>query len=300
MKRKTKKTKQTTDIHQEITNKVIEALEQGRKPWNCPWNKTISDTAMPVNFSTKNRYRGVNVMLLWLDAEIKGFDSPYWLTFKQAKDLGGNVKKGEKGTQIIKYKLWEKADENDPEKVEKIPMIKGFTVFNANQIEGIDFPVPVVEETPEFKRYEEADRLIANTGAHIDHHGIKAFFTPANDKIVMPKPERFKSESDYYATLTHELTHWTGHKSRLDRKYGKKFGDTDYAFEELIAELGSTFLLAELGILGELQNHTNYIGSWLERLRDDKKFIFQAASKASQSFEYILELNEQAQVDKAA
>ncbi|GAB7221336.1 zincin-like metallopeptidase domain-containing protein [Vibrio owensii] len=300
MAKKPTKPKVTRDIHQEITNKVIEALEQGRKPWICPWNKTINDTAMPINFSTGNRYKGINIMLLWLESEIKGFDSPYWLTFKQAKDLGGNVKKGEKGTQIIKYKLWEKADKEDPEKVEKIPMIKGFTVFNANQIEGIDFPAPIIEETPEFIRIEEADRLIANTGAHIEHQGIKAFFTPAYDKIVMPKPERFKTEGDYYATLTHELTHWTGHQSRLGRKFGATKGNQDYAFEELVAELGSAFLLAEVGISGQLQNHTNYIADWLTKLRDDKKFIFQAASKASQTFEYILDLNEQAKADKAA
>ncbi|WP_431786922.1 ArdC family protein [Vibrio harveyi] len=299
MKKKTNTKKTTRDIHQDITNKVIEALEKGYKPWSCPWDKTITDSAMPMNFSTGNQYRGINIMLLWLESEIKEYRSPNWLTFKQAKDLGGNVKKGEKGTQIVKYKIWEKTDENDPDRVEKIPMIKTFTVFNADQIEGIEFPTPSFEQKPEFERLADADRVIANTGASIQHHGVKAFFTPFNDQIVMPKPERFKTQADYYATLLHELTHWTGRANRLNRKFGASKRTNDYAFEELVAELGSAFLMAELGIKGDVQ-HESYIGEWLSNLRNDKKFIFQAASKASKAFEFIMSTSKPQEADKAA
>ncbi|ENC6709913.1 DUF1738 domain-containing protein [Vibrio harveyi] len=275
-----------TDIYQEVTNKIINALENGVKPWVCPWDKTISDCAMPINFKTKSIYSGVNIMLLWSAADERGFDSPYWLTFKQAKELGGNVRKGEKGTQIIYYTLWEKKDK-ETEEVEKIPMLKTFTVFNANQIDNIEFPSAEPKNTTEFERLSYVDQVVSNTGAMIEHHGLRAFFCRSMDKIVMPKPERFNSQFDYYATLAHELTHWTGHKSRLDRKFGAVKGDSDYAFEELVAELGSAFLMADLGVNGEVQ-HDSYIASWIAALKNDKKFIFKAASKASKAHQWIM------------
>lgn len=225
-------------------------------------------------------------MLLWSAADERGFDSPYWLTFKQAKELGGNVRKGEKGTQIIYYTLWEKKDK-ETEEVEKIPMVKTFTVFNANQIDGIDFPSKQPAVVSDFERLAHIDQVVSNTGAVIEHHGLKAFFSPAANKIVMPKPERFNSQFDYYATLTHELTHWTGHKSRLDRKFGAVKGNSDYAFEELVAELGSAFLMADLGVNGDVQ-HDSYIASWISALKNDKRFIFKAASQASKAHQWIM------------
>ncbi len=304
VKKSTKKTvkktvrKESRDIQQEITDKIIEALENGVKPWVCPWDKTISESAMPVNFSTGNAYRGANIMLLWIDAQLKGYESNQWLTFKQAKDLGGNVRKGEKGSTVIKYKVVEKEDKETGE-TDVYPMLKGFTVFNAEQIEGIEFPKPVIEDKPEFERLESADQFIAHSGASILHQGVKAFFTPLGDQIVMPEPQRFKTQSDYYATLLHELTHWTGHASRLNRKFGTTKGNKDYAFEELVAELGAAFLCAELGIKGEVQ-HESYIANWLQKLRNDKRFIFKAASQASKAFEYLVDCNKPNTTSKAA
>ncbi|WP_299139149.1 ArdC family protein [uncultured Vibrio sp.] len=290
MTKSTKKTVSKTprDFHQEVTNQIIEALEAGVKPWSCPWDVTQSD-GLPYNFSTGNTYSGMNVMLLWMSAQMNQFSSNQWLTFKQALDLGGNVIKGEKGTHITFYKSLEKEKTvNGKEKIETIPMLKTFVVFNLDQIEGITKPEPKTDLIGELDLREDVEDFFKATGATINYVGQKAFFRPSTDEIVIPERERFESTANLYATVMHELTHWTGHKSRLNRTKGSKFGDKDYAFEELVAELGSAFLMADFGIVGDVQ-HESYIANWLEVLKNDKRFIFKAASQASKAFTHLKE-----------
>ncbi|AZL86114.1 DUF1738 domain-containing protein [Aliivibrio salmonicida] len=283
-KRKTTKkravVKVSKDIYQMVTDRIIAALESGVKPWACPWDRTNECSMLPMNFKTKANYSGVNILLLWSETVMKGFTSPYWLTYNQAVELGGNVIKGQKGTPIIYYKNWEK--ENDDGKTEIIPMLKTFTVFNLDQVEGIEKPAVTVAEVREKNEFVTLDHVVEAinaTGIKINHCGIRAFYSSAHDEITLPMVDRFNSSYDYYATTWHELVHATGHKTRLDRNLKNSFGSKDYAFEELIAELGAEFCCADLGIVGEVQ-HESYIASWLERLNGDKKFIFKAASQA--------------------
>ncbi|MGQ5486156.1 DUF1738 domain-containing protein [Photobacterium damselae subsp. piscicida] len=290
-KRKGKKrvAKVSKDMYQIVTDRIIAALENGVKPWACPWDKTQQCDMLPVNFKTKAQYSGVNILLLWSEIVAKGYSSLYWLTYKQAAELGGNVIKGQKGTTIIYYKLWEKENEDGTE--EKIPMLKSFSVFNLDQIENIEKPAVTVSEErtkhSDFEVMANVEETIQKTGAVINHLGVRAFYSPSQDMITMPQQDRFQSSSDYYATLLHELTHWTAHKSRLDRTLKGKFGSKDYAFEELVAELGAAFCCADLGVFGDIQ-HESYIASWLTALQNDKKYIFKAASLASKAHQFLL------------
>lgn len=286
--KKRKVTRVSKDMYQVVTDRVIAALENGAKPWACPWDRTNECSMLPMNLKTKSTYSGINILLLWSETVEQGFSSPYWLTYKQAQELGGQVMKGQKGTQIIYYKLWEKEDE-DGEK-ETIPMLKTFTVFNLDQIEGIEKPAVSVNETRikhDVEVLEHVEEAIAKTTITIEHRGVRAFYSPSRDQVTLPEKDRFQSSSDYYATAWHELVHATGHKSRLDRDLNNGFGSKDYAFEELVAELGAAFCCADLGITGEVQ-HESYIASWLEKLNSDKKFIFKAASLASKAHQFLL------------
>ncbi|WP_045391704.1 ArdC family protein [Vibrio rotiferianus] len=275
------------DFHQEITNQIIEALENGVKPWTCPWDVSCG-SGIPVNYLTKEPYKGMNILLLWSKAMEKKYSSNCWLGFGQAKKLGGHVRLGEKGTHITFYSMVEKDAENEEGK-EVFPIMKTHTVFNLDQIEGIDVETVDVPNEP-LSRIESADRFIEATGAVIEHRGENAFYSPSSDVIVLPDTRRFSCADDLYATSFHEIVHWTSHKSRLDRKLKGKFGDKDYAFEELVAELGSAFLTAEFGISGDVQ-HESYIADWLSVLKNDKRFIFKAASLASKAHLYLLDIS---------
>ena len=279
----------TQDFYQLITDKIVQSLEAGIKPWQCPWDTTCA-SGLPVNASSHSAYSGMNIMLLWISAAEQGFSSQYWLTFKQAKEMGGNVRKGEKGTRIFFYKMVQKKDALNEE--ECYPMLKTYVVFNVDQIDGLDdkvtgpTPIPTQDSVA---CIDEVEAFIEATQANITYGGAKAFFRPSTDNIVIPEKTRFTSTPDRYATIMHELTHWTGHKSRLDRDLKNKFGSKDYAFEELIAELGSAFLMAELGIVGDVQ-HESYIASWLQALKNDKRYIFKAAASASKAHQYLTDL----------
>ncbi|MGL6316644.1 ArdC family protein [Vibrio sp. WXL103] len=274
-----------TDFYQEITNAVIEALKAGVKPWKCPWDRTNA-SGLPVNASTHNHYNGMNIMLLWMSAAMRGFSSEFWLTFKQAKALKGQVRKGEKGTKIFYYQMVEKKGATDEKDV--YPMLKTYTVFNLDQVDGIDFDSSTTEQPRTILQDEEIERFIADTHADIVYGGQKAFYRPSTDSIVLPARERFHSQADMYATAMHELVHWTGHKSRLERDLKGQFGTKDYAFEELIAELGACFLMADLGLSGDVQ-HESYIANWLQALENDKRYIFKAAAFASKAHQYLVE-----------
>ncbi|GAL13174.1 antirestriction protein [Vibrio astriarenae] len=281
------------DFYQEITNQIIEALEQGITPWSCPWDEEQAN-GIPSNFSTKSSYQGMNIMLLWMSAYKNSFSSSKWLTFKQAKTLGGQVRKGEKGTRIFFYKMVEKKEQGSgKEESDFYPVLKNYAVFNLDQIDGIE------DENNEKKvvirdkvtLLDDVEQFITHTEATIRYTGQKAFFRPSSDEIVIPERDRFHSSADLYATILHELTHWTGHKNRLGREFKGKFGTKDYAFEELIAELGSAFLMADLGIDGDVQ-HDSYIASWLTALKNDKRYIFKAAAQASKAHQYLKALTE--------
>lgn len=274
-----------TDIYQTVTDSIVEALESGVKPWVCPWVRNGVAAGLPANFSTDTAYSGINIMLLWCSAAKQGFQDSRWLTYKQAQELGGQVRKGEIGTTAIFYKALEK--EADDGEIEKIPMLKSFTVFNVEQIDGLDIetaPQPVTQFDPLAK----VEAVITRTGAKITECGVKAYYQPSTDEIRLPERFRFEDAANFYATGLHELVHWSGAKHRLNREKRGRFGSEGYAFEELIAELGSAFLMADLGVVGEVQ-HESYIASWLKSLKDDKRYIFKAASAASKAHRYLMD-----------
>lgn len=288
--------KEDKDVYARITDKIIAELEKGERPWLKPWNAehAAGKITRPLR-SNGIPYSGVNVLTLWMDAVEKGYTAPIWMTFRQAQELGGHVKKGEKGSLVVYANTITKTEHNDEtgEDVEqKIPFMKGYTVFNVEQIANLPAHYYATAEAPQLEQAQRLDHIeqfFKNTGADIRHGGNRAFYTVTTDFVQMPPFEFFKDPESYYATLSHECTHWTRHPSRLDRDFGrKKWGDEGYAMEELVAEMGSAFLAADLGFIPEvLQDHAAYIGSWLKVLKDDKRAIFTAAAHAQRAAEFL-------------
>lgn len=288
-------TSERGDLYQAITDRIVMQLERGVRPWHQPWN--ARHKAGAVSRPLRNNgvpYQGVNVIVLWLTAFEKGYACPLWLTFNQAKELGGFVKKGEKGTQVVYANTFEKTDtdkETGEETTERIPFLKSYTVFNAEQVEGLPERYYALEVAPRNvgERLERAEAFFTNTKADTRHGGTRAFYSPADDFIQLPPYESFESRESYYATRAHESIHWTKHKTRLGRDLGgKRFGDDGYAMEELVAELGAAFLGADLEMTAEVrEDHAAYLGSWLKVLKADKKAIFTASSLASRAVEHL-------------
>jgi antirestriction protein ArdC len=282
------------DIYTTITNRIVEALEAGTRPWLKPWNAShaAGRITRPLRHNAQP-YSGINVVVLWMTAEMAGYISPFWLTFKQALELGGHVKKGEHGSQIVYASTFKKKDTtNAGEEIEQdIPFLKAYTVFCADQCEGLPAHFYQLAEQPKeiLARIEQADRFFANTKADIRTGGNKAYYAVADDYVQMPPFETFRDAESHAATLAHELTHWTRHSSRLNREFGRKrFGDEGYAMEELVAELGSAFLCADLEITPEIRDdHASYVANWLKVLKDDKRAIFTAASHASKAVDFL-------------
>ena len=272
-------------VYQQVTDRIIAELEKGAAPWIKPWK---AGSAEDQNIISKKPYNGINRLILGMS----GYAMPYWASFKQWQELGASVKKGEKGTMIVFYSPIKKDvvnPENGNLEQSIYHCLKSYYVFNAAQVEGIDFeqPKPVLENFDPVPALE--DRII-KTGANIKHDGNQAFYRPSTDSITMPAKNTFISEQHYYATILHEITHWSGAKHRLDRTKGKRFADTAYAFEELVAEMGAAFLCQDYGIQGDLR-HADYIGSWLKCLKDDNKAIFNAAALAQKAADYINSLD---------
>ncbi|MCT6795018.1 DUF1738 domain-containing protein [Klebsiella pneumoniae subsp. pneumoniae] len=283
---KTKLSKTRKDIYQTVTDNIIAALDVGVKPWSCPWQRVPGMSGLPSNYATGVAYSGMNVMLLWCSASKQGVSDPRWMTYKQAQAAGGQVRKGEHGTDAIFYTTLEK--ENDAGHTEHIPMLKTFTVFNVAQIDGLSLMSESVAPEVTFDPLPQAENLFRSSGAKIIEKGQNAFFSPSTDEIWLPERHLFADSANFYATGLHELVHWSGAKSRLNREMKGKFGSADYAFEELCAELGSAFLMADMGIAGEVQ-HESYIASWLKALKNDKRYIFKAASAASKAHRYLMD-----------
>lgn len=271
-------------VYEIITDKIIKSLEGGVIPWHKPWT-----AMMPTNFVTKKAYRGINPFLL----AFEGRKSPYWVSFKQMVALGGRLKEDDKKSSIVVFWTWlESKKENEKGEKDLIPMLRYYNVFNLDQIEGIEVPA---EDQLEFKPIEAAEKVVEGyeNRPPVTHGGDRAYYSPLLDKIQMPAKETFTSEENYYATLFHEMVHSTGHKSRLAREGVtdvKAFGSESYSKEELIAEIGASFLMGETGIVNSRteENTTAYIQNWLQQLRGDKKMVVHAAANAQKAADWIL------------
>lgn len=278
------------DLYQQVTDLIVTELEKGVAPWVRPWrSQTGVASGLPHNGYTRRPYRGVNVWVLVLHAAARGFDDPRWFTLRQANLLGSRIKKGEKATLVAFWKDLTVAD-HDPvtgiRSEKTIPLLRAYPVFNAVQCEGVPVLERPTEKAPEL-RNSELVAFLERTTARVKHGGDMAFYSSAADHIQMPAPIAFISEENYWSTMLHELTHWTGHGSRLDRDLTNRFGTMGYAAEELVAELGSAYLCAELGVHGDLR-HPEYLGSWLKGFKDDKRAFFRASSLAQRAADFVL------------
>jgi antirestriction protein ArdC len=286
------------DLYAEVTDRIVEALERGSAPWVRPW-RTIGALGGLRNAVSGHAYSGVNVMLLGLTLDARGFEDPRWLTYQQARTLGGQVRHGEHGTLVVFWKPFLIQDETGGEdraaaRGRTIPFLRHYTVFNVSQCD--DLKLAAIEVTPlaEPERDLACDDFVSGTGARIRHGGsIARYRLRPHDDIELPKRSAFVDGGAYYATLLHELIHWTGDESRTPRPFGRRFGSPDYAREELVAEMGSAFLCQRFQVDGTLQ-HPEYLRSWLEALREDKRALFQASSKARQACAFLLNETETA------
>ena len=284
-----------TSLYQEITDKIIAELEAGRAPWVQPWGMAAAKAplAMPRNASTHRRYSGINVLILWGAVIERGFSTQSWLTFRQALGLGGNVRKGERGTTVVYADRFTPEDERrraeqTGEAPGAIPFLKRFTVFNIDQCEGLPEEIAKVAPQPPPGLIEpQAEALIAATGADFRIGGARAFYSPTHDFIQVPPPQAYFEPINWHRTACHELAHWVGHPSRLARDLSGSYGSKAYAREELIAEMAGAFVFASLGIVPTVR-HADYLGSWLTVLREDDRAIVRAASAASKAADYLL------------
>lgn len=279
------------DPHQDVTDRIIADLETGVRPWTRPWTDG-GPGVRPLRHDGQP-YHGVNVLMLWAEAALRGYAVPVWMTFRQALALGGAVRRGERGVGVVYANplTSSDSDDRDGERERPIGFLKRYTVFNLGQIEGLDdrYPTAPAAVLDPGLKVAAAEAFFAATGAVIRHGGGQAYYAPGPDRIQMPAFETFTDAEGYYATLGHETTHWTRHPSRLDRDFGRqRYGDDAYAREELVAELGAAFLCADLGLALEPRpDHAAYLASWLQVLRQDKRFIFAAAAHAERAVAYL-------------
>jgi antirestriction protein ArdC len=292
-----------TDIYTRVTDRIVEALEHGLRPWLQPWT---SQSARRVSRPLRHNgvpYRGVNVLLLWAEATDKGFTSPYWLTFRQALELKGHVRKGETGSVVVYSKqLTQIVLDEAGEKVEEArSLLRSYVVFNVDQIDGLpaEYYPKAMEGNSTVQRIQVADDFFTCTGAVIVQGGDMACYIPSLDRIHIPRIELFKDAESFYSTLAHESTHWTMHPSRLDRSFGsKRWGDEGYAVEELVADCGAAFLCADLNLKCEpREDHAPYLAHWLKVLKADRHAIFSAASHAQRACDFLHSLQPTAPVE---
>lgn len=268
------------DYREIITNKIIESLQQGVMPWQCPFERSI----FPVNYKTKHTYQGINTLVLWLSNRFNAYTSNNWIGYAQAQSLGGKVKKGEKGTPIVIYNLRKKIITNPTtgeEEIKSSSFFKNNYIFNLDQVEGLK----IETENPDITYNDDVESILKNLGVTIRFKGESAFFDSKNDFINLPYKSKFNNKDSYYPTLLHELIHWTGHSNRLNRLNNAT--QSKRAEEELIAEIGASFLSAEYGLKHNLKNSASYIDSWLEILKDDLNVVFKASGKAIEAIKYI-------------
>jgi antirestriction protein ArdC len=287
---------QRHDVYEAITDRVIAVIEEGAGQWQMPWHR--AGVRLPRNALTQKPYRGVNVVALWAAADACGYSSGFWATYKQWRDLKAQVRKGERASLIVFWKESEQEIEDQTtgkRKTEKTFFARASWVFNEGQVEG--WTSPVAPERNLVQVLDHAEVFTAATCADVRHGGDRAYYRRSSDHVQIPERDRFTGSATstptetYYATLLHELTHWTGHKSRLDRDLSGRFGNEAYAMEELVAEFGAAFLCADISITNAPRpDHAAYISHWLEVLKRDKRAIFTAARKAAQATDYLARL----------
>ena len=284
------------DIHQKVTNTIIQHLEAGTTPWQRPWlGGEYNLFRIPKNATSNKTYNGINILLLWCASFAQEYSSNEWASFRQWSQQKESIRKGEKGTMVVYYDFIEKEEDGE---IKKIPFMKSYTVFNRCQLASFQPNEEIVNPSkPLAETIDTAEAFVANTKAIVKHEGTRACFIPSKDEINMPPLSAFidttqsTATENYYSTLLHELVHWSGHPHRLDRTFGKRFGDYTYAAEELVAELGAAFLCAELEITREPRpDHASYIASWLEALKNNKYLITSAANTASKAVDYLWHL----------
>jgi antirestriction protein ArdC len=298
-------------LYEEVTDKIIAELEAGRVPWVQPWGTAAAKAplAMPKNAATSRQYGGINILILWGSVIERGFTGQSWLTFRQALTLGGHVHKGERGTTVVYADRFVPAEEKrrsreSGEEVQPISFLKRFVVFNTDQCDGIPADIATTAPPPLPGMIEPSvEVLIKATGVDFRIGGNRAFYAPTEDYVQVPPPAAYFEPINWHRTALHELCHASGHKSRLNRDLGGSYGTKKYAFEELIAELGAAFSCASLGIVPTVR-HADYIGSWLEVLREDNRAIVRAASQATKAADYLLgflpEMTQDASIDSEA
>ena len=284
-----------TNLYSEITDKIVAELEAGRVPWVQPWGTAAAKAplGLPQNAATGRRYSGINVLLLWGAVVERGFGGQSWLTFRQALSLGGNVRKGERGTTVVYADRFVPEDEKrraaeTGEDAQAIPFLKRFTVFNTDQCENLpDDVATAAPPVPQGLIEPTVEALVKATGIDFRIGGDRAFYVPAQDYVQVPPPQAYFETINWHRTALHELGHATGHVSRLGRDLSGSFGSKKYAFEELVAEINAAFCCASLGTAPTVR-HADYIGSWLEVLREDNRAIVRAASQASKAADWLL------------
>jgi antirestriction protein ArdC len=284
-----------SSLYEEITDKIIAELEAGRVPWVQPWGTAAAKAqlAIPKNASTTRHYSGVNILILWGAVIERAFTGQSWLTFRQALSMGGHVRKGERGTTVVYADRFVPSDEKrraaeNGVEAQAIPFLKRFTVFNTDQCEGLPDEIATAAPPPPPGLIEPTvEALIKATEITFHIGGDRAFYAPAEDYVQVPPPQAYFEPINWHRTALHELGHATGHRTRLNRDLSGSHGTKKYAFEELVAELSAAFGCASLGIVPTVR-HADYIGPWLEVLREDNRAIVRAASQASKAADYLL------------
>ena len=285
------------NVYEAVTEKIAAAIRKGAGMYVMPWHVAGPGSCIPVNAATEAPYRGVNIVALWAISAVEGYQSGHWASYRQWQSLGAQVRRGERGSTVVFFKQLEDDGDDAEQDTDKRPRLvaRAFRVFNAAQVDGWVEPPPA--RIPEFFAIKEVDAFVHATAISVRHGSSMARYIPSQDTIEMPDQKRFvgsatsTSTETYYSVLLHELTHASGAPHRLDRQFGKRFGDKAYAMEELVAELGAAFLCAALGIANEpRQDHAAYMTSWLDVLDRDQKAIFTAASQAQKAVEFLVQL----------
>lgn len=288
------------DLYQEVTEKIISALEAGTTPWQRPWT-ALAEFGMPHNGITGRHYNGINTVLLFLEAQARGFTDSRFMTFKQLSEAGFRVRKGVKSMPVYFFKKLE-VQERDPDtgdsKTRGIPYLTEYRVFNAQDIEGMP-PLAAATANHHWEPIDVMEKLVKRLGVEVQYGGNRAYYDPTNDYVRMPLRGQYPSKEAFYGTLAHEISHWTGAPSRLNRQFGR-FGDEAYSREELRAEIGSAMLAALYQIPTSIENHSAYVASWIKALKNDKREIFRAASDASKIVTFLVGHEESASVERAA
>jgi antirestriction protein ArdC len=296
------------DIYAEITQTIVDAIEQGAGTSRMPWTNARGENSAPINLISRKRYRGINTLVLWIAGSAKGYADQTWATYRQWSEAGAQVRKGERATQIVFWDVRPGAnDERDrpegeasDEKAGRRIIAKSYSVFNSSQVDGWT-PPPAPEIPSPNERIAHAEAFFKALGADIRHGGNRAYYSPSGDYVQLPPFEAFPDPIDYYSVLGHEGVHWTGGKARLNRDRHQRYGDEAYAFEELIAELGSAFLNADLMLAASPRpDHAPYIQSWLKVLRNDKRAIFTAAAAAQRAVDYLVHLVQPGAAEESA